>query len=645
MPGLFSRVKTWILNEDVKSADLNGEFDNIINSADAEHLGGASSNVANMRLTKDPGSSGSENLPSSIADEIQELRFAINRILGGTYWYDTPSVSLSAIGSSFNSGSTPINRISSGRVDANNQAMCLQASGSAATVKLLGASTALNYYIDGNYKTLSSDVVSAALSLAPSSGNTATLGFTTLGNTTNGSNVIAVTGSMDGLAVGQPISGSGIPGGATISALAAGGNFNSIQISANATATATGVTLTLSPTAGAWDTEIPIISAGANILALVGQTAVFKSGSEYFLAYVRSSTKLSLCMRGIFFAHSDANLAGASMAAGASISLMKAAWVFVTAAGGISVTYNPPKYSKSTPSSPSIGDYWLNFNDFKWYTYSGTWNLASATLVGIAVCDASNCVATRSFEYYKPFARTNTIGLELLDTSDVQSSNDGAMVSVMGSFFTSKIGSRFLWSSPSSLDGGGSLSGSTTYYVYVTDTGDVAISSVPPLDRQYDMLGFYHPFKPWRAVGGFTTDSGANIQAPFSFGEFTAPVNYGRSQSCGSFTITSATYADVTNLQAPISSRGRPVKINLSSSGASAASYINVAGGSQVNIRVTRDGTEIASWELPGALKLPTSLEFVDTDLSPGTHVYKIQASSVGGLDTITNATLKVVEL
>lgn len=645
MPGQFTRLKTWILNEDVKSTDLNGEFDNVLNNADAAHLGGYSANASQMRSTKDPGSSGSENLPLSIADELMELRFAINRILGGTYWYDTPSVSLSAIGTSFNSGTTPINRISSGRVDANNQSMALQASGTTATVKLLASSTPMNYYIDGNYKNLTSDVTSATLSTAPTTGNTATLGFTSVGNTTSGSNVVANTGSMDGIAIGQPISGSGIPGGTTVSAINTNPAFNSLTLSANATATATGVTLTFSPTATASDTEIPIISAGSAIAALVGQVAVFKQGTEYFLAYVRSSTKLSLCMRGIFFNSSDSNLAGASMAAGATITLMKAVWIFVNASGGISLTYNPPKYAKTSPVSPSIGDYWFNFTDFKWYTYSGTWNAASATLVGMAVCDSSHCVASRTFEYYKPFARTNSLSLELLDTANIQSSNDGGVVSVMGSVFTSKIGSRFTWNSPNNLDGGGSISSSTTYYAYVKDTGDVVLSTVPPLDRQYDMLGFYHPSKPWRAVGGFTTDSSGNIQTPFSYGEFTSTVNAAKSQSCGSFTVTSATYADVANLQATLATRGRPVKVNLSASGALANSQILVQSGSQTNIRVLRDGTEIASWRIDGAIKLPTSLEFVDTDMVPGTHVYKIQAGSVGGLDTITNATLKLVEL
>lgn len=60
------------------------------------------------------------------------------------------------------------------------------------------------------------------------------------GGTTNNSNVITSVSSTSNLTVGMPISGSGIPSGAYITAI----NGNSITISANATATNAGVALT-----------------------------------------------------------------------------------------------------------------------------------------------------------------------------------------------------------------------------------------------------------------------------------------------------------------------------------------------------------------------------------------------------------------
>ena len=62
-------------------------------------------------------------------------------------------------------------------------------------------------------------------------------------NTTNGSANIVTTDTSE-LWVGLPVSGSGIPVGATISSIT---NSTTFVISANATATATGVTVTVSP--------------------------------------------------------------------------------------------------------------------------------------------------------------------------------------------------------------------------------------------------------------------------------------------------------------------------------------------------------------------------------------------------------------
>lgn len=60
-------------------------------------------------------------------------------------------------------------------------------------------------------------------------------------NTTNASPTLATVSSLAGLAIGMPISGTGIAAGAVIVAFASG---TSITMSANATATGTGVTIT-----------------------------------------------------------------------------------------------------------------------------------------------------------------------------------------------------------------------------------------------------------------------------------------------------------------------------------------------------------------------------------------------------------------
>ena len=64
---------------------------------------GHSDTVSQMRLTENPGSVGSESTGVSIsgADEVERLRYVVNRIVGGTYWYDAPSTNINALASVF----------------------------------------------------------------------------------------------------------------------------------------------------------------------------------------------------------------------------------------------------------------------------------------------------------------------------------------------------------------------------------------------------------------------------------------------------------------------------------------------------------------------------------------------------------------
>jgi hypothetical protein len=72
----------------------------------------------------------------------------------------------------------------------------------------------------------------------------ANIPFTTTGNTQNGSNQLTNLAYVLGLVVGQTVTGAGIPGSTTITAIDT--TTNSATMSANATATASGVNLTFS---------------------------------------------------------------------------------------------------------------------------------------------------------------------------------------------------------------------------------------------------------------------------------------------------------------------------------------------------------------------------------------------------------------
>lgn len=93
MAGLYShttRATGTVLTAAIYNGDHQNHIDNHIPSQIDDH----SPDVATMRTTTDPGEDGSETLPTSLKDELEQLRFAIADAKGTTYWYETPSFTL-----------------------------------------------------------------------------------------------------------------------------------------------------------------------------------------------------------------------------------------------------------------------------------------------------------------------------------------------------------------------------------------------------------------------------------------------------------------------------------------------------------------------------------------------------------------------
>jgi hypothetical protein len=99
----YSRAKSWVSNEVLTAADLNAEFNNILSNANPSGVEDASENVSAMQAAADPGGVGTESLATNLLGEIQRLRFAIRRIVGGAQWYSTPVTTLGAGGISTSS--------------------------------------------------------------------------------------------------------------------------------------------------------------------------------------------------------------------------------------------------------------------------------------------------------------------------------------------------------------------------------------------------------------------------------------------------------------------------------------------------------------------------------------------------------------
>lgn len=97
MPATFGRLKVWV-RERLLYSDLNAEFNNILNGMTPSGVDDASSSVTAMRTTADPAPGGTESLATNLLGELQRIRYVIQQIAGGTYWYTAPGANLLANG-------------------------------------------------------------------------------------------------------------------------------------------------------------------------------------------------------------------------------------------------------------------------------------------------------------------------------------------------------------------------------------------------------------------------------------------------------------------------------------------------------------------------------------------------------------------
>ena len=95
---VFSRIKVWVSNEVLTASALNAEFNNILNNMQPSGIEDYSADVSTMQPTVDPGGVGTESLATTLAGEVQRLRYAIKRLFGGAQWYSTPTSTLAAGG-------------------------------------------------------------------------------------------------------------------------------------------------------------------------------------------------------------------------------------------------------------------------------------------------------------------------------------------------------------------------------------------------------------------------------------------------------------------------------------------------------------------------------------------------------------------
>lgn len=103
----FSRVKTWTAGETLTASDLNAEYTNILTNLTPAGIDDYSASNTEMRTVTDPYPASSESLATSLAGELERVRYQILEIKKAmqasnvTYWYqDLPTAGVWTIAGS-----------------------------------------------------------------------------------------------------------------------------------------------------------------------------------------------------------------------------------------------------------------------------------------------------------------------------------------------------------------------------------------------------------------------------------------------------------------------------------------------------------------------------------------------------------------
>lgn len=88
MPGNYTHP-TRVTGTVVTQTIYNGDHQNHIDHMEPQYIDDASANLTAMRAVTSAGDVGTENLATSLQDEIRQLRNAILEMRNTTYWYET----------------------------------------------------------------------------------------------------------------------------------------------------------------------------------------------------------------------------------------------------------------------------------------------------------------------------------------------------------------------------------------------------------------------------------------------------------------------------------------------------------------------------------------------------------------------------
>jgi hypothetical protein len=461
MAGLFSKIKTWILNEEITHTDLNAEFDNIINNMEPATIEDASATVLDMQEIFDLGDIGTEIQPTSMEEELQGLRSMVKKITGEAEYYVPPSQSLASLVAAIPSA-FPAARVNSGAVDGDNQPMFLKADGVTLDVIVEADPVGLEFTVDGQVYTKVLDDTITAIA-GPTVDNTSTY-------------IGAITGEETKY-------------------LGEEGSIILLHAAANTDFTA----------------KVNRLSA---FLTINGGT------SEYFLGTYREVggvNYIEKCLRGFLFDSAQAN-ERVQLAGSQNITILTLNYIYVKRDLSLEVnsTNLEPVVSGKEPTSPAPinGDIWVDLNTRKIKKHNGsTFADAELSFLGFSAQDGvagGNCVATRSVEFFRGQTDLCTVALKIEDDNTVKMTESGGEIDVYGKARNFRH-FQMKWSTALDLDSDTTDAANTTLFFYITDEFKPFISKVRPHDRKQDLRGFYHPAKPWRCLGYVRNDGSSNF--------------------------------------------------------------------------------------------------------------------------------------
>ena len=97
MPGNYSKIETVVTGQSITAAERNTEHDNHITYQTPAGTDDYSATVTEMRTASDPYPAGTPSQPTSLAGELERLRYLGVQITGKTYWYEDPGTSIEAL--------------------------------------------------------------------------------------------------------------------------------------------------------------------------------------------------------------------------------------------------------------------------------------------------------------------------------------------------------------------------------------------------------------------------------------------------------------------------------------------------------------------------------------------------------------------